>query len=39
MASGESARITGLPDGPDSMAWSPDGRRIAYSMFVPDDGP
>jgi dipeptidyl aminopeptidase/acylaminoacyl peptidase len=39
MASGESARITGLPDGPDSMAWSPDGRRIAYSMFVPDEGP
>ena len=38
MASGDSARITGLPDGPDSLAWSPDGRRIAYSMFVPDDG-
>ena len=39
MTGGESARITGLPDGPDSLAWSPDGRRIAYSMFVPDDGP
>ena len=39
MANGESARITGLPDSPDSIAWSPDGRRIAYSMFVPDDGP
>jgi Tol biopolymer transport system component len=25
----ERARITGLPDSPDSLAWSPDGRRIA----------
>ena len=38
MASGESARITGLPDSPSAIAWSPDGRRIAYSMFVPDEG-
>jgi Tol biopolymer transport system component len=29
MASGESARITGLPDSPSSLTWSPDGRRIA----------
>ena len=39
MASGESARITGLPDSPSGLAWSSDGRRIAYSMFVPDDAP
>jgi dipeptidyl aminopeptidase/acylaminoacyl peptidase len=39
MASGESARITGLPDSPGSLGWSPDGRRIAYSMLVPDDAP
>jgi dipeptidyl aminopeptidase/acylaminoacyl peptidase len=38
MASGEAVRITGLPDSPSSIAWSPDGRRIAYAMFVPDDG-
>ena len=39
MTSGESARITGLPDSPGAIAWSPDGRRIAYTMFVPDEGP
>ena len=39
MASGESARITGLPDSPGAIAWSPDGRRIAYTLFVPDEGP
>ncbi len=38
-ASGESARITGLPDSPGALAWSPDGRRIAYTMFVPDEAP
>ena len=37
MASGESVRITGLPDAPSSIAWSPDGRQIAYAMFVPDE--
>jgi dipeptidyl aminopeptidase/acylaminoacyl peptidase len=39
MASGTDARITGLPDSPGAIAWSPDGRRIAYTMFVPDEGP
>jgi dipeptidyl aminopeptidase/acylaminoacyl peptidase len=39
MASGTSARITGLPDSPGAIAWLPDGRRIAYTMFVPDEGP
>ena len=32
-------RITGLPDSPQGIEWSPDGSRIAYLMTVPDDGP
>ena len=38
MDSGESVRITGLPNSPGSIAWSPDGRHLAYSMFVADEG-
>jgi dipeptidyl aminopeptidase/acylaminoacyl peptidase len=39
MASGVTARITGMPDTPHGIAWSPDGHRIAYTMRVPDDAP
>ncbi|MEO7814757.1 MAG: S9 family peptidase [Sphingomicrobium sp.] len=39
MDSGQSARITGLPDSPQAIEWSPDGSRLAYLMTVPDDGP
>ncbi len=39
MDSGQSVRITGLPDSPQAIEWSPDGSRIAYLMNVPDDGP
>lgn len=38
MATGATARITGLPQSPDSITWSPDGTRIAYVMNVPGDG-
>ena len=36
--SGAASRITNLPDSPESIAWSPDGRSIAYSMRVPGEG-
>ncbi len=38
MDTGQSARISGLPDSPQGITWSPDGRRIAYLMAVPDEG-
>ncbi len=39
LASGRSARVTGLAEAPADIAWSPDGTRIGFTMFVPDDGP
>ena len=39
MGSGEAARVTGLPNNPNSLEWSPDGRLIAYDMIVPDEAP
>jgi dipeptidyl aminopeptidase/acylaminoacyl peptidase len=38
LASGQAVAVTGLPDSPSSIAWSPDGRQLAYAMFVPDEG-
>src|SRR5437588_7594668 len=31
-----SKQIPGLPDSAGSIKWSPDGRSIAFSMFIPD---
>lgn len=39
MASGQTARITGLPTTPSSIVWSPDGSRLAYTMLVPAEAP
>src|SRR3546814_5758601 len=39
MDGGEAVRLTGLPTSPSSIAWSPDGRSIAYTMLVKDQGP
>jgi len=33
---GQTARLTNLTHSPGGLAWSPDGRWIAFSMFVPD---
>src|SRR5437868_6837901 len=38
MQSGEAVPITNLGYAPSSVAWSPDGRQLAYAMFVPDEG-
>lgn len=39
MDGGEAVQLTGLPTSPSSLTWSPDGRSIAYSMLVKDEGP
>lgn len=39
LATGQTARITGLPTAPSGIAWSPDGTRIAYTMRVPAEAP
>ena len=35
MDSGQEARLTKLADAPGGLAWSPDGKWIAFTMFVP----
>lgn len=38
MDSGEAVRITDLPNTPGNIAWSPDGRWLAFTRLVPDEG-
>ncbi len=37
MDTGQEAKLTNLTESPGGMSWSPDGRWIAFSMFVPED--
>ncbi len=37
MDTGQTALITNLTEAPQTMAWSPDGRWIAFTMHVPAD--
>jgi len=36
MDTGQTARLTDLTEGPGSITWSPNGRQIAFTMFVPE---
>ncbi|MBW3563143.1 MAG: S9 family peptidase [Acidobacteria bacterium] len=37
LGSGETARLTQLPDSPRGVTWSPDGNWIAFTMKVPSE--
>jgi dipeptidyl aminopeptidase/acylaminoacyl peptidase len=39
MQTGEAARVTDLTQAPSELAWSPDGRSIAFIMLVPEQKP
>jgi dipeptidyl aminopeptidase/acylaminoacyl peptidase len=39
MQNGASSRIADLTESPDDIAWSPDGRAIAFRLFTPDAPP
>ena len=38
MDNGMEARLTNLTDAPNTLTWSPDGKWLAFSMFVPSKG-
>ena len=39
MDSGETATLTQLTESPSNLAWSPDGRWLAFNMLVPAEPP
>lgn len=38
MATGRSARVASLEQAPNDIAWSPDGKSLAFTMLVGDEG-
>jgi dipeptidyl aminopeptidase/acylaminoacyl peptidase len=36
MQTGQTAKLAELLDAPDALTWSPDGKRIAFTLFTPD---
>ncbi len=38
IASGRSAKVANLEQSPNDIAWSPDGRTLAFTMLTLDDG-
>lgn len=38
LASGRSARVASLQQAPNDISWSPDGRLLAFTMLVLDEG-
>lgn len=39
MDTGQTAKLTALTGGPGSLTWSPDGKWLAFTMFVPETNP
>jgi len=39
IASGQSVRVTNLPNTPTGISWSPDGTKLAYSILVAGQAP
>ncbi|MGY8985935.1 MAG: S9 family peptidase [Sphingomonadales bacterium] len=39
MDNGQTASITKLTSGPGNLTWSPDGKYLAFNLFVPADKP
>ncbi len=37
MDTGQTAKISNLTESPEDLTWSPDGRWISFSMFVPSE--